>query len=311
MSATTAPVSTKFIPPRLAWVDGQTVPYEKATVPLMSHSLHYGTAVFEGIRFYPTSFGSVIFRLEDHMQRLINSAAAISMDIPFTLTTLKEAARVLVLESGLDEGYIRPLCYYGPGLGVSQRSLDVHVAMVAVGLPPHDTSKGIRLTVADTRRLHPQTCTSGAKVTGHYFNSFQAGRQAQARGFDDALLLDTTTGCIAEASAANLFIVRGSTIVAARSESALYGITRETVIQAATNDRIAVFTEQVSLEDLREASEVFLTGTVFEVCPVAQVEGYFDGQAPGPITAHLTRLFRRIVTGEHLYYSSWLTPCRF
>jgi|SRR3989344_9103 len=302
------PIAVKFVEPSVVWLDGEVMSYREASVALMTHSLHYGTGAFEGIRFYWNGNAPVIFRLREHIDRFFHSASAIHMEFPFTPAHLQIAIRYLVRRCGMQEGYIRPFCYYSAGLGVSEHSLTAHVGIVVLPWTQKSSDEGIRLTVVGTRRLHPETFVSSAKVSGYYFNSFLAGREAQAKGFDDALLLDTE-GKVAEASAANVFLVRESKVIAVASASILKGITRDTIMQVARNEHFAVEESSVSVGDLRTADEVFLTGTAYEVRPVERIDELFKTRGDGSVTQYLRKIYRNIVTGKNQFYSKWLTEC--
>ena len=295
------------------WMDGELVPWHDAKVHVLTHSLHYGTAVFEGVRAYPTDRGPAVFRLRDHIARLARSARLLSMEMPYDEETLCEATRTVVRLSGLDGGYIRPLVYYGYGeMGLNPLLCETRasVAMWPWGayLGADGIANGIRLKVSSWARLDPRTLPTAAKATGMYINSSLAKVEAVRAGYDEALML-TTDGYLAEGSGENLFLVKDGEILLPpmSATGALAGITADTVIQIARDLGHRVREVLLRRSDVYLADEAFLTGTAAEVVPIASVDDHPVGTGePGPITKLLQESFNEIVHGGVDQYKEWL-----
>jgi branched-chain amino acid aminotransferase len=295
------------------WMDGELVPWESATIHVLTHSLHYGTAVFEGIRAYPTDRGPAIFRLREHIARLERSARLLSMEMPYSVDELCEATREVVRSSGLDGGYIRPLVYYGYGeMGLNPLLCKSHasVAMWPWGsyLGDDGVANGIRLKVSSWARHDPRALPTAAKATGMYINSSLAKVEAVRAGYDEALML-TTDGYLAEGTGENLFLVKENEILLPpmSATGALSGITADAVIRVATDLGYPVREVLLRRSDLYLADEAFLTGTAAEVVPIASVDDQPVGTGkPGPITKILQENFRQIIHGEVDQYKDWL-----
>lgn len=270
------------------WFDGQLVPLESVRVSPLAHSLHYGGAVFEGIRFYEFIHNGrrCVFRLEDHIHRLLASARIMGMESPYSTDELCEAVLSTVRQSDLYADYIRPVIFRGEGIGLNSENLRTHVMIALVVLPWQQTIKPIELVTSRFIRLHPQSTEITAKVAGHYVNSYLAAMEAKKAGADDALLLDHK-GNVAETSIANVFFVKGESIFTPRLGSIFPGLTRDCIIDFCENFRPPKFGKMqieqrdISLEEAMSADAMFVTGTACEVLPVAKLNGkQFDTQNP-------------------------------
>ena len=295
------------------WMDGELVDWDKATIHVLTHSLHYGTAVFEGIRAYPTSRGPAVFRLREHIARLARSAHILDLDMPFTEEAICQAVRDTVAASGLDGCYIRPLVYLGYGeMGLNPLLSKVNVSVAvwpwAAYLGEEGVLNGIRLKVSSWARHDSRSMPTAAKATGMYINSSLAKVEAVRAGYDEAVML-TTDGFISEGTGENLFLVRDGEIIATPNSAvgALEGITASAVRQIAADLGYSVREELMRRPDLYLADEAFLTGTAAEVVPVASVDDRTVGSGkPGPVTQALQAGFFAAVHGEDDRYSKWL-----
>ena len=295
------------------WYDGKLVPWRDATTHVLTHSLHYGLAVFEGLRAYNTARGTAIFRLGEHTDRLLNSAHIYMMKIPYSRETLMEAQKEVVRANRLESCYIRPIAFYGSEkMGVSPVGNRVHVAIAAwpwgAYLGPEAIEKGIRVKTSSFARHHVNVSMCRAKYSGTYANSILANIEATEHGYDEALLLDVD-GFVAEGSGENLFIVKNGEIFEPELYSALMGITRQSVITLAREMGYSVAARRITRDDLYIADEAFFTGTAAEVTPIREVDGRTVGRGQrGPVTAKLQKAFFDCVTGKSERHSDWLTP---
>lgn len=295
------------------WYDGKLVPWRDATTHVLSHSLHYGLAVFEGVRAYETPSGPAIFRLQDHTQRLFNSAHIYQMTLPFDKATISNAQREVVRANGLSSAYIRPLAFYGAEkMGISTRGATVHVAIAAwtwgAYLGEDGLQKGIRVKTASFARHHVNVTMPRAKVASTYANSILANLEATQDGYDEALLLDTD-GFVAEGAGENLFIVKDGVIYEPEIASALTGITRSSVIRLANDLGLQVVTKRLTRDDIYIADEAFFTGTAAEVTPIRELDNRCIGDGSrGPITEKIQAAFFAVVNGKDARYNDWLTP---
>ena len=299
-------------PTRLIWMDGTLVPWDEAQVHVLTPSLHYGWGVYEGIRAYATDNGSAVFRLRDHITRLRDSARVYLMDLSWTDDELVDAVRELVRANDEDSCYIRPIAYLGYGeMGVAPQldAVRVSIAVWPWGsyLGDKAETEGCRLIVSNWQRNSNQTVPPLAKATGAYVNSALAKVGALRAGYDDALML-TAGGHIAEASAANLFLVRnGELITPPVGDGILPGITRDTVITFGRDLGLQVAERSIPRSEVYIADEAFLTGTAAEIVPVASVdERPVGGGGVGSLTKHLRDLFQEVVHGRNETYSQWL-----
>ena len=295
------------------WYDGKLVPWRDANTHVLTHSLHYGLAVFEGLRAYHTARGTAIFRLKEHTERLFNSAHIYMMKIPYERKTLMEAHREVVRANRLKSCYIRPIAFYGSEkMGVSPKGVKVHVAIAAwpwgAYLGPEALKKGIRVKTSSYARHHVNVSMCRAKYSGTYANSILANLEATEHGYDEGLLLDVD-GFVAEGSGENLFMVKGGKIYEPELTSALMGITRQSIITLAEEMGYTVGARRITRDDLYIADEAFFTGTAAEVTPIREVDGRTIGSGKiGPLTAKLQKAFFGVVNGKNRKYAHWLTP---
>jgi branched-chain amino acid aminotransferase len=294
------------------WYDGKLVPWRDANTHVLTHSLHYGLAVFEGVRAYNTVDGTAIFRLQEHTERLFNSAKIFLMNIPFTQEQICEAQREVVRANKLESCYLRPLAFYGSEkMGVSPKGASVRVAIAAwpwgAYLGEEGLQKGIRVKTSSYQRHHINVSMVRTKTAGHYVNSILANQEAVACGYDEALLLDTQ-GFVAEGAGENVFIVRNGKIFEPQMVSGLIGITRRTVIDLAREIGLEVTPMPMTRDDIFLADEAFFTGTAAEVTPIRELDGRPIGQGSrGPITEKLQSMFFDAVNGRNAKFKHWLT----
>jgi branched-chain amino acid aminotransferase len=295
------------------WYDGKLVPWRDATTHVLTHSLHYGLAVFEGVRAYKTTAGTAIFRLAEHTQRLFNSGRIYLMEIPYEKEQLMAAQREVVRANKLESCYLRPIAFYGSEkMGVSPKGAKVHVAIAGwpwgAYLGDEALEKGIRVKTSSFARHHINVTLARAKFSGTYANSILANQEATMDGYDEALLLDVD-GFVAEGSGENLFVVKNGKLYEPELTSALVGITRDSVITLATDIGIEVRAKRMTRDDVYIADEAFFTGTAAEVTPIRELDNRPIGNGEcGPITKKLQSLFFDAVNGRNPKYKSWLTP---
>ena len=296
------------------WMDGKLVPWEQAQVHVLTHSLHYGTGVFEGIRAYPTPSGVAVFRLTEHIDRLLASAKILMLDCPYGRDELVEATKALVRSNDLDQGcYIRPLVYLGYGeMGLNPLPCSVNVAIAAwpwgTYLGDDGVANGIRLKVSSWQRHDPNAVPTAAKSTGMYLNSSLAKVEALKAGYDEALLL-APDGRVSECTGENVFVVRGGRLITppVSEAGALAGITLRSVQTIAGDLGVEVAHEALVRTDLYTADEAFLTGTAAEVVPIREVDDRPVGDGrPGPITTQIQQTYFAAVRGEIDRYKDWL-----
>jgi branched-chain amino acid aminotransferase len=293
------------------WMDGELIPWREANIHVLTHTLHYGMGVFEGIRAYHAESGTAIFRLQDHIERLFQSAHILRMDIPFNETDINAASCDVVRENRLDTAYIRPMCYYGAeGMGLRADNLKVH-AMVAAWewgsyLGAEGLEKGIRIRTSSYTRHHVNITMCKAKANGNYINSMLALQEALDCGYDEALLLDNE-GYVAEGSGENIFIVRNGTLYTPDLTSALEGITRNAVIKLAGEAGYTVIEKRITRDEVYIADEAFFTGTAAEVTPIRELDGRVIGNGKrGPVTEQLQTTYFDLVHGKQDKHSAWL-----
>jgi len=294
------------------WYDGELVPWRDANTHVLTHSLHYGLAVFEGLRAYDTEKGTAIFRLEDHTNRFFNSAHIYKMPLPFDKETLNAAHREVVRANKLNSAYLRPIAFYGSErMGVSPKGATVHIAIAAWNwgayLGEDALQQGIRVKVSSYARQHVNVTMPRAKLASTYANSILANAEATEHGYDEALLLDTD-GFVAEGAGENLFIVKNGKIYEPEIASALTGITRDTIHTLAQDLGYTVHTARLTRDDVYLADEAFFTGTAAEVTPIRDVDGRQIGAGKaGPVTQQLQQAFFDVVNGKNDQYAHWLT----
>jgi branched-chain amino acid aminotransferase len=296
------------------WKDGKLVPWREATTHVLTHTLHYGMGVFEGVRCYPQPDGSIaVFRLQDHTTRLFNSAKIFLMNIPWTAEQLNDAQREVVRANNLKEAcYLRPIAFYGSEkMGVAARGNTVHVAIAAwpwgAYLGVEGMEKGIRVKTSSFLRHHVNVTMCRAKACGNYINSILANQEATMNGYDEAMLLDVN-GYVAEGAGENLFIVKDGVLYEPAVTSGLMGITRVTIIQLAADLGIPFREKLMTRDDVYLADEAFFTGTAAEVTPVRELDDRTIGEGRrGPVTTRLQAAFFDIVNGKNPKYAHWLT----
>ncbi|MBQ7617538.1 MAG: branched-chain amino acid transaminase [Desulfovibrio sp.] len=299
--------ATEFI-----WCDGKLVPWNEAQVHVLTHALHYGSAVFEGIRAYECSDGSsAVFRLHDHAKRLLNSAKILRMEIPYTVDELSKAIIETLKANSMHDAYIRPLSFVGFGeMGVypGHNPVKTIIAVWSWGayLGAEALEKGIRVRTSSFARSHVNTSMSKAKAAGNYINSILAKIEAKEDGFDEAIMLDTN-GFVSEATGENVFIVRDGVIKTTPWTSILGGITRDSVMQLASDLGYKVEEQQFTRDEFYIADEAFFTGTAAELTPIRELDRRVIGAGhAGPVTKHLQQEFFKIVKGENAKYAAWL-----
>lgn len=294
------------------WFNGELVEWRSATTHVLTHTLHYGMGVFEGVRAYETPDGPAIFRLQDHTKRLFNSAKIVGMQLPFTEEQINRAHIDVVKANNLASCYFRPMAYYGSGkLGVAPKQDDVQVILAAWAwgayLGEEGMRKGIRVRVSSFTRHHPNVTMIKAKANGNYMNSIMANTEATRDGYDEAILLDAQ-GYVAEGSGENIFTVRDGVLYTPALDVALDGITRRSVIAIASEMGLKVVEKRLTRDELYVADEVFFTGTAAEVTPIREIDGRQIGIGErGSITAEIQQRYFDIVQGKNPKYRDWLT----
>ncbi len=293
---------TKFI-----WMDGKFVNWEDAKVHILTHALHYGSAVFEGIHSYKTSKAVVIFRLNEHIDRLFHSANALSLKIVYTKNQIKNTIKKLIKLNKFGDAYIRPLVYYGyGGIGVFPKDAPTNIAILAV---PWDNyySKNLRVKISRFVRPIEDSTVFGAKISGNYANSILAMYDARSKGYDEALMVDSE-GFVSEGPAENLFIVKNNKLITPNSKSALHGITRDSILKLSADIGVKAYEKQVTLTDLKNADELFFCGTATEIAPIVSVNNKLIGNGNvGKLTLKIKDKFYEIVKGKVKKYKNWLT----
>ncbi|MEM2050019.1 MAG: branched-chain amino acid transaminase [Thermoproteota archaeon] len=296
------------------WFNGRLVDWRDAKIHVLTHGLHYGTGVFEGIRAYETVNGTAIFRLTDHLKRLYRSAKIYFMEIPFTLDELREACKAVVRENLLKSAYIRPIVFRGYGeMGLYPLNSPVDVAVAAWSwgtyLGDEGIRNGIRVKTSSFRRIDVNTIPAGVKATGQYINSVLAKVEAKMAGYDEAVMLDSR-GMVSEGSGENVFMVRNNVVYTPSTSSGiLEGITRDTVFHIVEDMSLKVVERDLTRVDFYYADEAFMTGTAAEVVPVVEMDNYKIGDGkPGPVTRRIQVEFYKIVRGESGKYLHWLEP---
>jgi len=294
------------------WLDGEMVPWREAKTHVLTHTLHYGMGVFEGVRAYKAEKGPAIFRLQEHTDRLFRSAHIMNMAMPFDKETLNEAQRAAVRENNLESAYIRPMCFYGSeGMGLRADNLKVHVMVAAWSwgayLGAEGMEKGIRIRTSSYTRHHVNITMCKAKANGNYMNSMLALQEAVSCGYDEAMLLDNE-GYVAEGSGENIFLVRDGVIYTPDLTSALDGITRNTIFRLAAEHDIPVKEKRITRDEVYVADEAFFTGTAAEVTPIREVDNRLIGAGKrGPITEKLQSMYFDVVHGRHDLHPEWLS----
>lgn len=294
------------------WMDGKLTDWRSAKIHVLTHSLHYGMSVFEGVRAYKTDKGTVIFRLVEHTKRLLNSAKIFQMNVPYDMDTLMEAQKQVIRENRLETGYIRPIIWIGSeALGISARNNTIHTAIAAwtwgAYLGEDGMSRGIRVKISSFSRHHVNVSLVRAKASGYYINSILANQEATADGYDEAMLLDTE-GFVSEGSGENVFIVKNGKLYTPDLASCLDGITRDSVITLAKDAGIEVIEKRITRDEVYCADEVFFSGTAAEITPIREVDNRQIGNGSrGPVTEKIQSLFFDAVSGKNPKYAHWLS----
>ncbi|MEM7540146.1 MAG: branched-chain amino acid transaminase [Pseudomonadota bacterium] len=295
------------------WMDGEFVPWREANVHVLTHTLHYGVGAFEGIRAYQTDQGTMVFRLDDHVQRLFDTAHILEMDVPYEFDVIRDACVEAIKRNKLDSAYVRPLVYYGSeGMGLHAQSLSSHVSIAAwywgAYLGEEALTKGIRIKTSSYTRHLVNSIMCRAKACGNYINSVLALQEAARDGYDEALLLDAD-GMVAEGSGENIFIVRNGIIYTPEITSALEGITRDTVIKLAHEEGFEVIEKRITRDEIYISDEAFFTGTAAEVTPIRELDNRRIGVGHiGPISKQLQSAYLDVVEGRRAGLDGWLTP---
>ncbi len=294
------------------WFDGQMVPWRDAQVHVLTHTLHYGLGVFEGVRAYQTDRGTAIFRLADHTDRFFRSAHILGMNIPYDAKTLNDAQVAVVRENGLASAYLRPLAFYGSeGMGIRADMLQTHIAIATwewgAYLGEEGLEKGIRVRTSSFTRHHVNITMCRAKACGNYINSILALQEALSAGADEALMLDSA-GYVMEGTGENIFVIRNGVVYTPDLTSALEGITRDTVIRLIAESGLELIEKRITRDEVYVADEVFFTGTAAEVTPVRELDGRQIGNGSrGPVTEMLQARYFDCVQGRDSQHDDWLT----
>jgi branched-chain amino acid aminotransferase len=296
---------------KLIWKNGSFQSWNDSNVHILSHTLHYGTGVFEGVRAYKTANGAAVFRLLEHTERLFNAAKKLNINVPYSIDEVVNAQCEVLNENKLEEGYIRPIIYLGnEGLGLRAKDLSVNVAIAAWEWPsymsPEAKQKGISI-IKSSYSQYENPLHSGNKIIGTYFQNTMALHEAIDKGADEALMMDVN-GFISEGSGENIFIVKDGIIITPTTKHCLNGITRQSVIQIARDLNYEVVEKDIQYDELVLADEAFFTGTAVEITPIREVDKKIIGSGErGPISNKLQEAFTKIISGNNATYSDWLT----
>ena len=294
------------------WFDGELVPWREATTHVLTHTLHYGMGVFEGVRAYETDKGPAIFRLDAHTERLLNSAKIMRMNMPWSKEELDEAQKLVVRENNLNSAYIRPMCFYGSeGMGLRADGLKTHCIIAAwewgAYLGAENLERGIRIRTSSYTRHHVNISMCKAKANGHYINSMLALQEAVTDGYDEAMLLDNE-GYVAEGSGENIFLIHDGVLHTPDLTSALNGITRNTVFEFCKELGIEVIERRITRDETYIADEVFFSGTAAEITPIREIDNRVIGNGSrGPITEKIQSMYFDQVQGKRSEHADWLT----
>jgi branched-chain amino acid aminotransferase len=294
------------------WYDGKMVNWRDATTHVLTHTLHYGMGVFEGVRAYKTDKGTAIFRLKEHTDRLFRSAHILQMKMPYSKEEMMEAQKAAVKENNLESAYMRPMAFYGAeAMGISAKTLSTHVIVAAwkwgAYMGQDALDNGIRVKTSSFSRHHVNITMCKAKANGNYMNSILAHQEAALDGYDEALLLDVD-GFVAEGSGENIFIIRNGKLYTPDLTSALEGITRDTILQLAAEIGLSVIEKRITRDEVYSADEAFFTGTAAEVTPIRELDRRSIGTGTaGPITKQLQKMYFDAVTGKSAKHADWLT----
>lgn len=296
-----------MIPGKYIWMDGKLVPWEDAKIHVVNHSLHYGSAVFEGVRFYDTDKGVAIFRNNDHVERLFYSASFMEMKIPYTKEEIAHAQVLTIKESGLKYGYMRPLLYLTDNMGLITTDCSTHGSISCWGWGQYLGLDSIKVKTSSWRKIAKNADVCDAKIAGHYYNSTLATNEATKAGYHEALMLDQD-GLVAEGPGENIFIVKNNKIYTPKFErQILSGITRSTIMTIAKDLGYEVIEMDLKPEDVYNSDEAFFTGTAAEILPIESLDDKLIKNRIGPITSNLQKTFKDIVLARNSQYEDWLT----
>lgn len=296
----------------VVWLDGQFIPWQEANISVLTHTLHYGVGVFEGLRAYNTEQGPAIFRLQDHTDRLFRSAKIIKIPIPYDKEELNDVQQQIIAKNSLSAAYIRPMVFYGAdSLGLNTAQLTSHVMVGAwewgTYFGAEKMANGICICTSSYSRNHINSVFTKAKANGNYLNSILALQDAKMAGFDEALLLDNQ-GFVAEGSAENIFMVREGVLYTPELSCVLEGITRDTIFKLAADIGLKVIEKRITRDELYIADEVFFTGTAVEVTPIREIDGRTIGNGVcGNTTQQLQKMYFEVVAGKNKQYEKWIT----
>jgi branched-chain amino acid aminotransferase len=295
-------------PTKYIWMNGTFTPWDEAKVHVMTHALHYGGGAFEGIRVYKTDKGPAVFRLREHMERLLYSAQAIGLIIPHSADALCEATCELLTRNALEQGYIRPLAFYGYGvMGLNPRNSPTEIAISCWPWGAYHTVEQVDIKVSSYIRIHPRSTVADAKICGHYVNSILAVLELKGTKYHEALFLDAD-GNIAEGPAENFFMVQNGILTTPPLGTILAGITRQTILELARDAGIPVAERAITLDEALSANEAFFSGTAAEVTPIKTLNDQVIGDGTvGPVSAKLKSLYLDIVYGRNRSYEKFLT----
>jgi len=289
------------------WLNQRFVQEKMATIPILTHGLHYGSAIFEGIRFYETKNGPAIFRLDEHLERFFFSAKALGMKIIYSKQELKKAIIELVKKNKLKSGYIRPIAFYGEKMGLNPNGVEVQVGIACWAWGKYLEKETVRVKISPFMRLHPRCSVMGAKISGHYFNSILASIDAKKSGFDEALLLDWQNN-IAEGPGENIFFVKEKKIFTPSGGAILSGITRDSIMKIAKDLGYQVLEKKIKVSDLKSFAEAFFTGTAVEVNAISQIGKInFGNGKEGEHVARIKKAYQEVIFGQNKKYQKWLT----
>ena len=297
------------------WFDGEMVPWREAKTHVLTHTLHYGMGVFEGVRAYKAEQRTSIFRLKEHTNRLFDSAHIMNMTIPFSKDEINEAQRAAVCENNLPSAYLGPMVFFGcEGMGLRASNLKVHVIVAAwewgAYMGAEALERGIKVRTSSYTRHHVNISMTRAKANGHYINSMLALQEALSGGADEAMLLDPE-GYVAEGSGENIFLVKDGVIYTPELTACLNGITRNTIFHLAEDLGLKVVEKRITRDEVYIADEAFFTGTAAEVTPIREVDGRVIGcGSRGPVSTRLQQLYFDTVNGRNAKHLEWLTPVR-
>ena len=293
------------------WKNGSYEKWDESSVHILSHTVHYGTGVFEGVRAYETEKGAAIFRLEDHTKRLFEAAKKINIEVPYSQDELNKVQKDIFLKNNLSEGYLRPIVFMGSeSLGLRATDLSVNVAVAAWEWPsymsPEAKKNGISI-IKSPYEQYSNPIHSGYKIIGTYINSTMALHDAISKGADEALLLDKN-GYVSEGSGENIFSIKEDTLITPKTDHCLNGITRQSVIKIASDLGLNVEEKDFTYEELVQSDEVFFSGTAVEITPISKIDDVIIGSGSiGPVTENLQNLYSDIVTGKNAVYEDWLS----